>query len=287
MSDRKKKSGESVSTYTPNRRIKPYLNQTLREAGNQYEQYGNTPHYYTAQGYAPETEQGWRLAGGLANDPRHMNAAIGQNTATASGAYLDPTGDPRFQRGLDMIGNQAATVMGGARRIGSGAHGQVVGEAGGSLLAGIYNQERDRMGRASALAPGLERGRYIGSDALRNVGADREARGMAAYEMDEAGGRQAEALARLEGVTNRSPYNEAGTRSNTQYTWTNPAMQWGGLGLQAAGMLAAPFTGGASLAAIPAGQSISSGGGGLTTSGGDSSAFPGGWEQFYGLMGTP
>ena len=150
---------------------------------------------------------------------------------TLSGAYLDPTQDPRFSRTMDTIENRIGSRFAATNRLGSGAFYNALADAEGAAAAELYGQERGRMIGGLALSPSLDASSYLPYQQLGAVGQQREAEHYAS----EGGGLPLSYLQQYQGMLNSSPL--AGyTGQQTPY-YTNPVLQGFGYANTAIGTL--------------------------------------------------
>jgi hypothetical protein len=154
----------------------PFLQQVYGLAQGAY---GSTPmNYFPGQTYAnlaPETEQALRMQAQRAQQGSPLTgAAQGELTKTLSGGYLDPTGNPAFQKAAGDIQSRIGGMFSSAGRYGSGAMANQANEALSNLAAQTYQGERDNMMKAGLLAPQIAQQDYFDASKLAEVGGVRE-----------------------------------------------------------------------------------------------------------------
>ena len=164
--------------------VQPHLKRLYGEAEGLLE--SPFPQYYpgnTVVPFAPETEE----ALGRRTDIARMGtpattAAQQENIKTLGGGYLSPESNPYLSSFYDAAAGRVKENVGSTfemyNRYGSGAHEETLGRNLSDLAASIYGpayeSERNRMGQAGYLAPGLDAGQYQSPDQLAQVGAQRE-----------------------------------------------------------------------------------------------------------------
>ena len=128
---------------------------------------------YENAGYSALAEGAGRATGAL-------DAAIGENNKTLSGAYLTPDTNPYLADIAKRVGGLAGSVQnatfGGRGRSGSGLAGYYSGKGTTDAITDLYGRtyesERGRMGEAVGNAPGLAQGAMMPGTAL--IGAGQE-----------------------------------------------------------------------------------------------------------------
>lgn len=153
-----------TSTSSPHKMFKPYIKDILGGAQGLYS--GMDPTYSNLYaGLNPFQMQGINELGSF--DPRATNAASDYATRVLGGDYLNsnPWLDQSFNRGADALqarmgsqfslsGRNVGADAGGAYK---GATAQGLSDLAGTIYGGNYQAERDRMGQAASMAPGLDR----------------------------------------------------------------------------------------------------------------------------------
>jgi hypothetical protein len=153
----------------------PYLSEIFARA----QALSNSPQTFfpgqTFAGLSPEGEMALQMQTrrAMAGSPL-TGAAQGELTRTLSGAYLDPTVNPAFQKAAGDIQSRLAGMYSAAGRYGSGAMANQANEALASLAAQTYSQERDNMLRGMMFAPQLAQQDYFDVAKLAEVGTARE-----------------------------------------------------------------------------------------------------------------
>ena len=163
----------------------PYLGHGFREAERLYQRGG--PAYYpgsTVAGFAPETDLAHSLiARRVREGSPSVRAARGHLGDTLSGRYLDAAGNPHLARVASRAAGDARGQIDGrfarANRTASARHGEAlgrgIGDAVAPLYARAYENERNRMLRATMFAPQLAAHDFHEYAQLAGVGARRQA----------------------------------------------------------------------------------------------------------------
>lgn len=153
----------------------PFLNDIFARA----QALSNTPQAFfpdqTYAGLSPESEAALQMQTrrAMAGSPL-TSAAQSELTRTLSGAYLDPTQNPAFQKAAGDIQSRIAGMFSSSGRYGSGAMANQANEALASLAAQNYGQERENMMRGMMYAPQLAQQDYFDAAKLAEVGGTRE-----------------------------------------------------------------------------------------------------------------
>ena len=224
--------------------------------------------------FSPETQMGLAGTAGRAMTPPITLPAGAELGRTLSGGYLG-AGNPFFQQMMQRVAREVtpriSSQFAQGRRLGSGLHGEsqarALADIGGQLAFQNYDQERQRMMQATALAPGLEQAGYQPFQQLMGVGARREdlARQELAEQMQRHAFAQAEPSQRLgvyASLLGQNPTGMGGTSTTTGPgpSGFNPFIGGLGMGMQGLGLLG--MFGG--LGGLGGGASLAGFGGGLT-----------------------
>ena len=171
----------------------PYLKHGFREGERLYQHGG--PSYYpgpTVAGFAPETDLAHRLITRRVREGSpSVRAARGHLGDTLAGRYLDAE-NPHLARIAARLAGDARGQVDGrfarANRTASARHGEAlgrgIGDAVAPLYARAYENERNRMLRATMFAPELAAHDFREYAQLAGVGARRQAQRQA--EIDAA-----------------------------------------------------------------------------------------------------
>ena len=163
----------------------PYLEHGFREAERLYRRGG--PSSYpgpTVAAAAPETELANRLiARRVREGSPSLRAARGHLGDTLAGRYLDAESNPHLARIAARLAGDARGAVDGrfarANRTASARHGEAlgrgIGDAVAPLYARAYENERNRMLRATMFAPELAAHDFREYAQLAVVGARRQA----------------------------------------------------------------------------------------------------------------
>lgn len=163
----------------------PYLEHGFREAERLYRHGG--PSYYPGPAVAaaaPETGLANRLiARRVREGSPAVRAARGHLGDTLSGRYLDAEGNPHLARLASRVAGDVRGQVDGrfarANRTASARHGEALGRGIGDAVAPLharaYENERNRMLRATMFAPELAAHDFREYQALARVGARRQA----------------------------------------------------------------------------------------------------------------
>ena len=163
----------------------PYLEHGFREAERLYRRGG--PSYYpgpTVAAAAPEIELADRLiARRVREGSPSVRAARGHLGDTLAGRYLDARSNPHLARIASRLAGEARGAIDGrfarANRTASARHGEAlgrgIGDAVAPLYARAYENERNRMLRATMFAPELAAHDFREYAQLAGVGARRQA----------------------------------------------------------------------------------------------------------------
>jgi len=211
-----------------------------------------------------------------------FNTGLGQLQGVASGQYLNSNQylDPVLQRVLQDTADKTNSQFTAGGRYGSGAHAQTLArnlsQADANLRMANYGQERANQ---DAAAGTLYRGGFTGA----GMGGAADQAALWAPNVNlQAGSLQdqianAQRLAPMQaldwqaGITNPIAQQGGTTSGTTQSQTVQPVNKTGqilGGAMMGAGLLAAPFTGGASLGLVGSGAGLMSGQGGGGSGGG-------------------
>lgn len=161
----------------------PYLTFGFQEARNLYDR--GPYQFYPNSTVVPFSGQTESALTGIENRANAGSPLIGQSQSelskTLNGDYLS-AGNPAFGAMMGRIRSeltpQIDAKFAGSGRYGSGAHSaaltSALSDTAGQLAFQNYDAERNRMGQAMGLAPGLAQADYMDLAQLANVGAARE-----------------------------------------------------------------------------------------------------------------
>lgn len=180
-------SQNTVSQETVPSWLQPYLTQNLSSA--QALEEGGGPQYYQGQQVAnltPLQQQGIAGIQQTASAPNASTTAQQQNETLESGAYLNPATNPYLAGTLNTaeqgVQNNIASQFGTADRnvvssapVQSSAMNQLANE----IYGGAYQTGMQQMVQGQALAPGLDAGTYLPSNALLQAGSGVQAQNQA------------------------------------------------------------------------------------------------------------
>ena len=285
-------STTSTQTSSPWGPIQGPLIKSFDEAERLYDAPG--PQYFpdsTLAGFTPEMQQS------LASifDQTQAGSPIAregqqQFQDTLSGKYLDPDTNPFLQSTIDYatqpikrefkettLPNLNSTFSRGGR-YGSGAHArgysQVtddyqrnLGGTASNIAFANYGQERGRQFDATKMAPDYAMRRFDDPTMAYRYGGLQQIqnqRGIDAQRERFQYGQQLPYAKLAQYQQSLAPGTGFGTQTGqgTQPFFQDNTGKYIGYGILGASVIAAPFTGGASLAAAPAGASLAAGGGG-------------------------
>lgn len=171
-----------TTTAGPHRIFQPAIRDILGQAGSLY---GNLDPQYSNlyAGLNPFQQQGINELGAF--DPNATNAATGYVSKVLGGDFLNsnPWLDQTFNQGADalqarmgsqfaMAGRDVGPQAGGAFK---GATAQGLSDLATGIYGGNYQAERDRMGQAAGMAPGLDRASMGGALARLQAGSLQQA----------------------------------------------------------------------------------------------------------------
>jgi hypothetical protein len=168
----------TVSTSIPSQFV-PYYTQALSE-GQTLDQSGG-PQYYPGQTVAPLNSLQNQALTDVQNTATAPNASTGAQSANefeTSGALLNPSSNPylqgTFQQGAQQVQNNLASQFAGSGRniIGSApVQSDEMNNLATQLYGGAYQSGLNTMTQASALAPSIDAGMYLPSQALLSAGS--------------------------------------------------------------------------------------------------------------------
>ena len=168
-------SPTQTQTNTPPEYAIPYHQQALSGAAD----IAATPYspypYAQIAGFTPEQSLGMSNTMQRATSGSQVgNAAQAEATKTLQGGYL---GGEALRGAIDYGQNQIMKNYGAqlGRNFGNSGVNQEIGESAGRLSSGLYDQERNRMMQASALAPSLANMDYTDLRAQMGVGDVKQA----------------------------------------------------------------------------------------------------------------
>jgi hypothetical protein len=168
----------TVSTSIPSQFV-PYYTEALGQ-GQTLDQTGG-PQYYPGQTVAPLNQlQGQALTDvqQTASAPNASQGAQAANEFETSGALLNPASNPYLQgtytQAADQVQNSLASQFAGSGRniIGSApVQSDELNNLATQLYGGQYDTGLNAMTQSSALAPSIDAGTYLPSQALLSAGA--------------------------------------------------------------------------------------------------------------------
>jgi hypothetical protein len=168
----------TVSTSIPSQFV-PYYTEALSQ-GQTLDQTGG-PQYYPGQTVAPLNQlQGQALTDvqQTASAPNASQGAQAANEFETSGALLNPASNPylqgTFQQGAQQVQNNLDSQFAGSGRniIGSApVQSDEMNNLATQLYGGAYQSGLNTMTQASALAPSIDAGTYLPSQALLSAGS--------------------------------------------------------------------------------------------------------------------
>jgi hypothetical protein len=168
----------TVSTSIPSQFI-PYYQEALSQGQNLLNTGG--PQYYPGQTVAPLNplqNQALTSVQNTASAPNASQGAQSANEFETSGALLNPASNPylqgTFQQGAQQVQNNLDSQFAGAGRniIGSApVQSDEMNNLATQLYGGAYQQGLNTMTQASALAPSIDAGTYLPSQALLSAGS--------------------------------------------------------------------------------------------------------------------